>query len=75
MSIHEDCIFIGIAADYIPPKLGQIVHKVTGEVVGEHIGLWQFTIGQNVRLPGLSEKHFVSSKDMESNTIYVVPGQ
>ena len=67
--------FIGFVADYIPPKPGPIVHKLTGKVVGEHTGLWQFTIGQNLRWPGLPERLFVSSKDIESNTIYVVPGK
>ena len=62
-------------AGYIPPKPGPIVHKLSGKVVGEHNGLWQFTIGQNVRLPGLPRKLYVSTKDIEANTIYVVPDE
>jgi len=48
---------------------------VTGEVLGEHAGLWSFTIGQNARTPGLPEKMFVASKDVKTNTIYLVPGR
>ena len=69
------CLFTVFVADYIPPKPGRIVHKLTGKVIGEHRGLWQFTIGQNVRWPGLPERLFVCSKDIESNMIYVVPGK
>jgi len=48
---------------------------MTGRTVGEHSGLWNFTIGQNARVPGMPEKLFVFSKDVESNAIYVVPGR
>jgi len=48
---------------------------VTGRVVGEHSGLWNFTIGQNARVAGMPEKLFVSSKDVQSNVIYLVPGR
>ena len=66
---------LSYVAGYIPPKPGLIVHKLTGKVVGEHDGLWQFTIGQNVRRPGLPHKLYVSTKDIETNTIYAVPNE
>ena len=66
---------MNFVANYLRPKPGPIVHKLTGKAIGEHSGLWQYTIGQNLRWPGLPERLFVSSKDIESNEIYVVPGQ
>ena len=62
-------------ASYIQPKSGPIIDKVTGKRIGEHSGLWNFTIGQNVRISGMPKKLFVVSKDIEHNTIYVVPGR
>jgi tRNA U34 2-thiouridine synthase MnmA/TrmU len=43
-------------------------------MIGEHSGLWNFTIGENARIPGMATKMFVSRKDTISNTIFVVPG-
>jgi tRNA U34 2-thiouridine synthase MnmA/TrmU len=62
-------------ASYIQPKSGAIIDKLTGIKVGEHSGLWNFTIGQNARISGMPEKLFVVDKDVEHNTIYVVPGR
>jgi tRNA-specific 2-thiouridylase len=42
--------------------------------VGEHAGLWNFTIGQGAKVNGLKEKTFVAKKDIPRNIIYVVPG-
>ena len=46
----------------------------TGEEIGRHAGLWNFTLGQNAKIPGMAEKMFVSRKDSKTNTIFVVPG-
>lgn len=64
-----------LPASYIQPKPGPIINKLTGKKIAEHSGLWNFTIGQNARIPGMPEKLFVMSKDVENNTIYVVPGR
>uniref|UniRef100_A0A8H8CMH4 tRNA-5-taurinomethyluridine 2-sulfurtransferase n=1 Tax=Psilocybe cubensis TaxID=181762 RepID=A0A8H8CMH4_PSICU len=60
--------------DYIPPNPGNIVDRLNGKVIGEHGGLWHFTIGQNVRVSGMPQKMFVVQKDIEKNEILVVPG-
>jgi tRNA-specific 2-thiouridylase len=64
-----------LTASYIPQNPGPIINQVTGKIVGEHSGLWNFTIGQNARVPGMPEKLFVCSKDVESNAVYLVPGR
>ncbi|KAF9532782.1 tRNA-specific 2-thiouridylase [Crepidotus variabilis] len=72
--VGEKAAFNKFLSDYLPTKPGPIVHKLTGKVLGEHQGLWQFTVGQNLRWPGQPKKLFVSSKDTEKNIIYAVPG-
>jgi tRNA U34 2-thiouridine synthase MnmA/TrmU len=43
-----------------------------GEVVGQHRGLWTFTVGQNARVPGMKERLFVARKDPLRNQFLVV---
>ncbi|KAG6848206.1 hypothetical protein H0H93_002318 [Arthromyces matolae] len=62
-------------ASYIPPKPGPIIDLTTGAKIHEHSGLWNYTIGQGARIPGLKEKTFVVRKDVEKNTIYIVSGR
>jgi tRNA U34 2-thiouridine synthase MnmA/TrmU len=62
-------------ASYITPNPGPIVDKLTGKVVGEHSGLWNYTLGQNARVPGMEQRMFVGGKDVETNTIYLVAGR
>ncbi|PPQ88868.1 hypothetical protein CVT25_009062 [Psilocybe cyanescens] len=66
--------FGGFLDTYIPPRPGNIVDRISGKVIGEHGGLWNFTIGQNVRVSGLPQKMFVAEKDPETNEILVVSG-
>ncbi|KAH8818956.1 tRNA methyl transferase-domain-containing protein [Flagelloscypha sp. PMI_526] len=57
---------------YLPPSPGNIVNALDGKVVGRHEGLWEFTKGENARIPGVPNKLFVSGKDTEKNIIWVV---
>lgn len=61
--------------DYIQPNPGPIKDLATGQTVGQHQGLWNFTIGENARIGGMPEKMFVAKKDAATNAIYVVPRQ
>lgn len=63
-----------LPASYIPSKPGSIVDKTTGKTIGQHDGLWNYTIGENARIAGMPKKMFVSQKDASSNTVFVVPG-
>ncbi|EKM55235.1 uncharacterized protein PHACADRAFT_255702 [Phanerochaete carnosa HHB-10118-sp] len=71
--VGEKRRFDTFISQYIPPKPGPIV-DLDGNTLGKHQGLWQFTLGQNARIPGLREKMFVCDKDPEWNEILVVPG-
>jgi tRNA methyl transferase len=43
-----------------------------GKVVAQHQGLWQYTIGENARIPGRPKRLFVCSKNVEKNEVVVV---
>ena len=60
--------------NYLDPNPGPIYELETGETIGTHKGLWTYTVGQGVRLPGLKERYFVASKGKAGNAIYVVNG-
>ena len=62
------------SANYIPPQKGNIVDETTGKILGQHEGIWKYTIGEASRLPGMPTRMPVSRKDPQTNTIYVVPG-
>jgi len=64
---------------YLPMTPGPI-RSGTGEVVGEHVGLAFYTLGQRkgVGIGGIKdssgEAWFVARKDMDANTLWVVQG-
>jgi len=60
--------FVG---DYVAPQPGPILEIDTNVELGQHGGLWTYTIGQGAKLPGLSQKLFVAGKDHKKNAIYV----
>ncbi|KAJ3566818.1 hypothetical protein NP233_g6765 [Leucocoprinus birnbaumii] len=72
--VGQKARFRQFLASYLPPNPGPIVDKTTGKVVGQHKGIWSYTIGEGARIAGVPERLFVSGKDPTSNTIYVVPG-
>lgn len=53
------------------PRPGPILEIDTNVQLGQHNGLWTYTIGQGARLPGLASKLFVAGKDHQKNAIYV----
>ena len=62
--------------NYLKENKGKIIDVKTKEVIGEHNGLMNYTIGQrrNVGISGNSERHFVCGKDVENNILYVTIG-
>jgi len=64
---------------YLPMQSGPIRDEC-GRVVGEHVGLAFYTLGQRKgigiggRRDGSGEPWFVARKDMKSNTLWVVQG-
>jgi tRNA-5-taurinomethyluridine 2-sulfurtransferase len=64
----------GDSAQYIPPRPGDIIDLDTRKRVGTHQGLWTYTIGQGARVPGMPEKTYVASKNVNRNLVFVVRG-
>jgi tRNA-5-taurinomethyluridine 2-sulfurtransferase len=60
-----------LVGDYVATQAGPIIEIDTNVQLGQHNGLWTYTIGQGAKLPGLSRKLFVASKDHRKNVIYV----
>nr|GAT45291.1 5-methylaminomethyl-2-thiouridylate-methyltransferase [Mycena chlorophos] len=65
--------FKDFISSYIQPSPGPVKLLSTGKTLTQHHGLWTFTIGENIRLPGQAEKLFVIAKDVPNNTIFVGP--
>ena len=71
--------FRNFLSRYLPHEPGEI-RTQTGTIVGEHIGLMYYTIGQRQGLGiggtknGLDEPWFVIEKNMTNNTLVVVQG-
>lgn len=62
--------------NYLKPNPGKILDVKTGEIIGEHTGLMNYTIGQrrNVGLSGHQEKHYVCGKNVKKNILYIAFG-
>ena len=60
-------------SNYLPSKPGEIIDINTGKVVGEHMGVLYYTIGQRKGLHIDHEKGpwFVIGKDVETNRLFV----
>jgi tRNA-specific 2-thiouridylase len=56
---------------------GDIVDLDSGSTVGEHKGVWFYTLGQRkgIGVGGSGEPYFVADKDVEKNILYVVKGR
>lgn len=63
--------------NYLPNTPGKIVNIKTNEVVGEHIGLMYYTIGQRrgLSIGGTEARMFVVGKDLEKNILYIAIGE
>ena len=62
--------------NFLKENPGDIVDIKTGDVIGRHKGLMNYTIGQrrNVGISGNDERHFVCGKDVKNNILYVTIG-
>lgn len=60
----------------IPTKHGEIRDVDNDEIVGEHDGVWFYTIGQRegLGIGGQATPYFVVDKDIENNVLYVGHG-
>ena len=64
-------------SNYLPNTPGDMVNIDTNEVVGKHIGLMYYTIGQRRGLDvgGTAERMFVVGKNLDKNILYVCTGE
>ena len=62
--------------NYLPNQEGDIVDIETGDVLGKHIGLMYYTIGQRkgLDLGGAFDKIFTVGKNLDKNILYVAHG-
>lgn len=62
--------------NYLPNVSGDIINIETNEVLGQHVGLMYYTIGQRkgLNLGGNEERIFVIGKDLNKNILYVARG-
>ncbi len=69
--------FKNFLKNYLPNKKGDIVNIETNQVLGTHIGLMYYTIGQRrgLDIGGTKEKLFVVGKDLNKNILYVAEGE
>ena len=68
--------FTKFLENYLPNMPGDIVNIDTNEVLGKHIGLMYYTIGQRrgLNVGGTKDRMFVVSKDLDKNILYVAIG-
>jgi tRNA-specific 2-thiouridylase len=67
--------FSDFLAKYLPPTPGDI-KDIEGNTIGEHQGLWFYTLGQRQGLDigGAGDAWYVAEKNMNENTLIVVQG-
>jgi len=58
-------------SEYVPDNPGDFVHIDTGEILGRHSGLHQWTLGQGAKISRDANKYFVASKNVAKNEILV----
>lgn len=63
--------------NYLPNKPGDIINIDTNEVIGKHIGLMYYTIGQRrgLDIGGTNDRMFVVGKNIEKNILYICIGK
>ena len=63
-------------ANYLKPNPGDIINVETGEKIGTHMGLMNYTIGQRrgLDIGGNEKRLYVVGKDLDKNVLYVSLG-
>lgn len=69
-----DRTFQSFINDYIDIRPGSFVDIETGQVVGSHQGIHNWTVGQGCKISGSPQKRFVLRKDPATSTIFVASG-
>ena len=69
--------FKNFLKNYLPNQEGNVINIETGEIIGKHIGLMNYTIGQRrgLNIGGTKDKMFVVGKDLNKNVLYICLGE
>ena len=69
--------FKNFLKNYLPNQPGDVINIDTNEVIGKHIGLMNYTIGQRkgLNIGGTKDKMWVVGKDLEKNILYICLGE
>lgn len=69
--------FKNFLKNYLPNLPGDIKEIESGQVIGKHIGLMYYTIGQRrgLDIGGTKDRLFVVGKDLQQNILYVAEGE
>ncbi len=69
--------FKNFLKNYLPNQPGKIINIETNEVVGGHVGLMYYTIGQRrgLEVGGTADRLFVVGKNLQDNILYVALGE
>ena len=69
--------FRGFLENYLPNQPGDIVNIDTNKVIGKHVGLMYYTLGQRrgIDVGGSDDRMFVVGKNLEKNILYVAIGE
>ena len=69
--------FKNFLKNYLPSQPGKVINIETNEILGEHIGLMYYTIGQRkgLNIGGTEDKLFVVGKNLQDNVLYVAEGE
>ena len=69
--------FKNFLKNYLPNQPGDVVNIDTKEIIGKHVGLMNYTIGQRrgLNIGGTDDKMFVVGKDLEKNILYICLGE
>lgn len=69
--------FNNFLKNYLPNTPGDIVNIDTNEIIGKHIGLMYYTIGQRkgLNIGGATDRMFVVGKNLEKNILYICIGE
>jgi len=65
--------FQNFLTNYLPANPGKIVDINTKKIIGNHHGVYYYTLGQRkgINLSGMKLPYFVVEKDVANNILYV----
>lgn len=65
--------FKSFLKNYLPNIPGKVINIDTNEVIGDHVGLMYYTIGQRrgLNIGGTENRIFVAGKDLNKNILYI----